>query len=113
MRADHTGCGAGLRACELEHRLDNISTGRRDGFEPDFCVLGWGRVLEMRARVGSGLTMRAAGRVGPVHLQAFCSVCNFFSSNLWLFGVDLLPSKMNSVSIKIYCQQLWKNMFFR
>ncbi len=49
-----------------------VSLGR-DGFEPDFCGLGSGRVLKMRARVGSGLTMRAAGRVGPGHLRAFLS----------------------------------------
>ena len=75
----------------------------RDGFEPDFCGLGPGRVSEMRARVGSGLTMRAAGRVGPVHLRAFSSFLLFFQTflyNLWLFGVDLLPSKMKSVFIK-------------
>ena len=50
----------------------------KDGFEPDFCGLGSGRVLEMRARVGSGLTMRAAGRVGPGHLRAFSLFPNFF-----------------------------------
>ena len=52
----------------------------RDGFEPDFCGLGSGRVLEMRARVGSGLTMRAAGRVGPRHLRAFSSFFLFFQT---------------------------------
>ena len=69
----------------------------------------------MRALVGSGLTMRAACRVGPVHLRAFCSFSKLFSFNLWLFGVDLLPSKMNSVSIKISCHFFYKicgNIYF-
>ena len=79
----------------------------RDGFEPDFCGLGSGRVLEMRARVGSGLTMRAAGRVGPVHsrynLRASFSklfLCNLINIYGFYLGVDLLPSKINSFYLK-------------
>ena len=86
----------------------------RDGFEPDFCGLGSGRVLEMRARVGSGLTMRAAGRVGPGHLRAFSSFCSFsklFSCNLisiygFYLGVGLLSSKINCFFLKKKCKNL-------
>ncbi len=65
-------------------------------------------------RVGSGLTMRAAGRVGPVHMRAFSSFCSFskvFSCNLWLFGVNLLPSKINTFYNKKSCKICGK-MFF-
>ena len=44
-----------------------------------------GRVLEMRGRVGSGLTMRAAGRVGPIPLRVFSSFLLFIQTFFELF----------------------------
>ncbi len=67
----------------------------------------------MWARVGLGFGNASSGRVGfdnascgssrASTFASFCSFSKLFSSNLWLFGVDLLPSKINSVFIEISC----------
>ena len=68
-----------------DRRLRSLRVGRmffaptRDSFEPEDCGLGSGRVLVLRARVGSGFPVRAAGRVGPVHKSTICELLRAFS----------------------------------